>query len=66
MSLFTKKNYFIFVFVIILLFSTKAFGKDTKFKYSEEDVSNYFSGVISLNQNYDKSFDYLNKVKSLK
>ena len=65
---YTKKTiYFILLVLIFAFSSSQTFSRDTKFKYSKDDISNYFSGVISLNQNYSTTgFKYLNKVKSLK
>ena len=65
---YTKKTiYFILLVLIFAFSSSQTFSRDTKFKYSKEDISNYFSGIISLNQNYSSAgFKYLNKVKSLK
>ena len=65
---YTKKTiYFILLVLIFTFSSSQTFSRDTKFKYSKEDISNYFSGIISLNQNYSSAgFKYLNKVKSLK
>ena len=46
---------------------SKLFAKESKVRYSKEDISSYFSGIISANQsNNDKAFDYLKKTKSLK
>tara|TARA_B100000029_G_scaffold508751_1_gene596374 strand:- start:178 stop:1893 length:1716 start_codon:yes stop_codon:yes gene_type:complete len=62
------KTFFIFAMLVIGLQSnTKVFAKNTNIRYSQEDISNYFSGIVSLNQNYTTSgFKYLNQVKSLK
>ena len=67
MKYFIKTIYLILVFVAVLLSTTEIFAKDAKLKYSEEDISNYFSGIVSLNQNnITDGFKYLNKVYSLK
>ena len=67
MRFFIKKILLIFSLVCILLPSSETFGKDIKFQYSEDNISNYLSGVISLNQGHTTSgFNYLNKVQSLK
>jgi tetratricopeptide (TPR) repeat protein len=53
--------------ILVLFSSTEIFAKSAEFKYSQKDISNYFSGTISLNQNYtNESFEYLNKVQSIK
>ena len=42
-------------------------GKKSESKYSQKNISNYLSGIISANQNYTTAaFKYLNKVQSLK
>jgi len=67
MKYFIKTIYLILVFVAVLLFTTKIFAKDAKLKYSEKDISNYFSGIVSLSQNnVTDGFKYLNKVYSLR
>ena len=67
MKYLTKKVYIILIPIAILLSSTVTFSKDTKLRYSKDEISNYFSGIVSLNQNYTTTgFKYLNKVKSLK
>ena len=67
MKFFIKKIYLISFLIIILLYSTETFSKNTKFEYSQADISNYFSGIVSINQNYTTAgFKYLNKVRSLK
>ena len=67
MKYFIKKIYFIFFIINILLINNLAFSKNTNFYYNKNDVFNYFSGIISINQNNTTSgFKYLNKAKSLK
>ena len=67
MRYFIKKIYFILLLVTILFLDTETFGKDSKVKYSRNNISNYLSGIISVNQDYTKAaFKYLNKVQSLK
>ena len=67
MKYFIKTIYLILVFVAVLLFTTEIFAKDAKLKYSEKDISNYFSGIVSLSQNnVTDGFKYLNKVYSLR
>lgn len=67
MQYFVKKIYF-FIFLISALFlSTETFGKDSKGKYSRKNISNYFSGIVSANQDHPTAaFEYLNKVHILK
>ena len=67
MKYFIKKIYLILFLVSILLFSTNTFSKDTKIKYSQDSVSNYLLGIISVNQeNMEEAFNYLNKVQLIK
>ena len=63
----TKKIYLILLFLLILFSNTKTFAKDTNLKYSRENISNYFLGIVSLNENdTTSSFKYLEKVQALK
>ena len=67
MKYFIKKIYFILFFVAILFLDTETFAKDRKVQYSSDNISNYLSGIISINHNTTKdAFRYLNKVRSLK
>jgi len=67
MKYFIKTIYLITVVIIVLFPSAETLGKDTKFKYSQEDVSNYFSGIVSISQNYTTAgYKYLNSVQSLR
>jgi len=62
-----KKIYIILFLLTILLIEPKVFAKENKIQYTQENISNYFSGIVSINQNYNnKAFKYLKKVKSLK
>ena len=62
-----KKIYFILLLIIILFSSTETFGKNRKVEYSRNNISNYLSGIVSVNQDYtNAAFRYLNKVQSLK
>tara|TARA_B100000446_G_scaffold83864_1_gene79116 strand:- start:231 stop:1898 length:1668 start_codon:yes stop_codon:yes gene_type:complete len=50
-----------------LLFEPKVFAKESNIKYTKENISNYFFGVISANQDYNnEAFKHLKKVKSLR
>ena len=67
MKYFIKKIYSILLLITILFFATVAFAKSGKIEYSRGDISNYFSGIISANQdNNVKAFKYLNKVQSIR
>ena len=67
MKYFIRKIYSILFLIIILVFGTETFGKGSKIEYSKDNISNYFSGIVSVNQDYtNAAFKYLNKVQLLK
>ena len=67
MRYFIKKIYFILLLTTILFLDVETFAKDRKVEYSHENISNYLSGIVSVDQyNTDVAFKYLNKVQSLK
>ena len=67
MKILNKKIYIIFFLLTIFLGKPIAFAKDNNIKYTRENISNYFLGIISVNQDYNKqAFKHLKKVKSLK
>ena len=67
MKYFIRKIYLILLLITILSLSTETFSKESKIKYSKDNISNYFLGIISANQNYTSTaFKYLNKIQSLK
>ena len=67
MKFLIKKIYITLFLLTILLTSTKIFARDSKIQYAEEDISNYFLGVISVNQSHNKeALRYLKKVQSIK
>ena len=62
-----KKNYLTLFTIIVLFFTSEAFSKSSNIQHSKINISNYFSGIISANQDYtDAAFDYLKKVQYLK
>ena len=62
-----KKIYIVLILLILLLIESKAFAKDNNISYTSKNISNYFSGIISVNQDYtNEAFRYLKKVQSLK
>ena len=67
MKFLIKKIYIIFFLLTILLIKSEAFAKESSIQYKKKDISNYFSGIISINQvhNDNKAFDYLGKVQSI-
>ena len=67
MKFLIKKIYIILFLLTVLLFELKLFAKENKIRYSKENISSYFSGIVSVNQSKNnKAFDYLKKAKSLK
>ena len=67
MKFIIKKIYFVILLTAISLFYTSVFAKNTHIKYSKENISNYFLGIISVKQDSnDKALQHLKKVKSLK
>ena len=62
-----KKIYIILLLSILLLVGPKVFARDSKIQYTSENISNYFLGIVSTNQDYNnQAFKYLNKVQSIK
>ena len=67
MKFLIKKIYIILFLSTIFLFKPAALAKDSKILYTRENISNYFSGIVSVNNNFNnEAFGYLKKVKSLK
>ena len=62
-----KNVYLIFFLMFSLSYSTGTLGKDIKIQYSKDNISNYFSGIVSANYNStNNAFKHLNEVKFLK
>jgi len=67
MKLLIKKIYIILFFLTILFAESQVFSKDSKIQYTRENLSNYFSGIISVNKNHnDEAFKHLNKIQKIK
>tara|TARA_B100000315_G_scaffold243168_1_gene266259 strand:- start:108 stop:1826 length:1719 start_codon:yes stop_codon:yes gene_type:complete len=67
MKFLIKKIYIILFLLSILIIEPKVYAKESKIQYTRENISNYFSGIVSISQNYNnEAFRYLKKVKSLK
>lgn len=67
MKYYSKKIYLILFFTIILTSPIDSFGKSKNNEYSQDYISNYFSGIISSNNNStSNTYKFLNKVPSLK
>ena len=54
MKFLVKKIYITLFLLILILFQPKVFAKDSKIRYTGENISNYFSGIVSINQDYNK------------
>ena len=66
MKYFIKKIYLILFLVNVLFHGTATLAKSGKIEYSRDNISNYFSGIVSANQDHtEAAFKYLNKVKLL-
>ena len=67
---FLFKKICIVLFLVNLTFAgltSFADAKSAKKQYKKENIANYFSGIVSTNQDYNnKAFKYLNKVQSIK
>ena len=63
-----NKIYIILFLLAILLIESKALAKKSEIKYTKENISHYFSGIISANRDYntEQAFKHLKKVQSLK
>ena len=60
-----KKIYIILL--LIILIQPKVFAKDNKVLYSRENISNYFSGIVSAkSSDNNETYKYLKKVQLLK
>ena len=63
---FLIKKIYIILFLLILV-QPRVFAKDNKILYTSENISNYFLGIVSAqNDHNEKAYKYLNKVRSLK
>ena len=66
MQFLITKNYIILLLVTLILLPHKICAKNNETLYTEKNISNYFSGVISAkNDNDIKAEQYLSKVQSL-
>lgn len=62
-----KKNYLILFFLLLSFFGTATHGKDNKIIYTKNDISNYFSGIISAERGLnDKAFEHFKEADGLK
>ena len=66
MKFLIKKIYNILFILSITLIASEIYAKESETQYTKENISNYFSGIVSANQNYNSdALKYLNKVKPL-
>ena len=62
-----KNVYLIFFLIFSLSYTTETLGKDKKIQYSKDNISDYFSGIVSANYNLtSNAFKHLNEVQFLK
>ena len=67
MNFFVRKTFTILFLLTIPSFISQVGAKESKIQYTKENISNYFTGIVSIDQNYNKvAFKHLKKVKSLK
>jgi len=67
MKFLSKKIYILLFLLAIFSNGLKVFAKDSEIQYTRENISHYFLGIISANQNYNnKAIKHLKKVESLK
>ena len=67
MKFLTKNIYLILFLILSLFYTTKSISKDNNIRYTQENISNYFSGIILSNSNYSEdAHKHLNKLKFLK
>ncbi|MBA1338513.1 MAG: Tetratricopeptide (TPR) repeat [Pelagibacterales bacterium] len=67
MKFLSKKNYVIFIFLTIFFSETQVFGKKEEIKYTRENISNYFSGLMHAKQGNDlEAFQHLKKIQQVK
>jgi len=67
MKFFIKRIYIICLFVTIFFVNSGSFAKVSTIQYTKENFSNYFLGIVSAKQDYNReAFKYLKKVQSLK
>ena len=63
---FFRIKIFTFISLFIVLYTTSSLSRNTEYAFSEKNISNYFSGIISINQNNtSQAFKYLKKAQSL-
>ena len=62
MKFIIKKVYIILL--LLILFQAKVFARDIEVLRTGENISNYFSGIISRkNHDYNRSYKYLKKIQ---
>jgi hypothetical protein len=67
MKFFIKKIYFILFFLTIMLSNLEVLANSSENKYTRHFISNYFSGVVFAEQNYNrKALSHLEKIQSIK
>ena len=61
-----KINIVLFLFIFLSIKTTTE-ARDSKIQYTRENISNYFLGMVSINQAYNKqAFKHLKKLEAIK
>ena len=65
---FLGKKIYIIIFLFAIFFSSsKTFSANNQIKYKSENISNYFLGLVSSNNNYDKdALKHFKRITSLR
>ena len=67
MKFFKKKIYITTILLFLLLISTKAISTDNKIQYKQENISNYFSGIVFASKDYhNDAFEHFKETLGLK
>ena len=67
MKFLTNKIYIILFLLAIFFIKSETSAKDSKIKYTRDNISNYFIGIISSNKGHNhEAFQHLKKIKPLK
>jgi len=67
MKFLIKKLYIILILLTAIFFKAEVLANEINTKYTKDNISNYFLGIVSAKENYNvKAFKYLKKVQSLK
>jgi len=66
MKFFTKNIYLILLLIFSLFYTTKSISKDNNIRYTQDNISNYFLGILSSSNHLSEdAHKHLNKLKFL-